>query len=154
MTKDFEYSMALDTFMEETRSQLGMPYIWGGDDFSGLDCSGSVVKCLKAIGYIGLGDDFTADGLWKRYKSHETYSQGEGYLIFWLDKHGKAYHVAICKNQTYCYTFDGGGSHVKTVQDSIKYNASMKLRRIDHRGNVFKVINLFRDKPKGENNGI
>ena len=149
MKTDFDYSLDKDAFMQTIKSYLNMPYIWGGDDFLGFDCSGSVVECLKSISYIGLGDDFTADGLWQRFKDYETSIKGtrEGALIFWFDKYGKAYHIAICKNQLFCYTADGGGSKVKTIQDAIKYNAFMKLRRIDHRGNVYKIVYFFRDKP-------
>ena len=29
---------------------VGTPYIWGGDDFAGFDCSGLIVELLKSAG--------------------------------------------------------------------------------------------------------
>lgn len=151
---DFEYSMDLEAFIDTIVSFINMPYIWAGDDFSGYDCSGSVIESLKSIGYIDLKDDFTANGLWKRFKDYEDDRPIRGSLIFWFDKDGKAYHIAVCENQYFCITADGGSSKVKTVQDAIKYNAFIKRRRIDHRGNVYKIINLFRNKPNVANSTL
>lgn len=45
-------------------SYLGTPYIWGGDDPSGFDCSGFVIECLKSVGLLSEKEDYTADGLY------------------------------------------------------------------------------------------
>ena len=143
--KDYEIRMDLTQFLDTIKSFINMPYRWAGDDaVGGFDCSGSVVEALKSIGYIKEKEDFTADGLWKKYsEDYEEQSPSIGSIVFWFDSNGKAIHVAVALNQFFCITADGGGSHVKTEEDAIKYNAFMKYRRIDKRGDGYKSVNLF-----------
>ena len=57
-------------FLKSALSYLGTPYIWGGDDPSGFDCSGFVVECLKTAGFLSENEDYTADGLLHKYKDY------------------------------------------------------------------------------------
>lgn len=129
-------------FMYFVKSLLGKWYIWGGDDPSGFDCSGMVVEGLKSIGAIPYDSDFTADGLWRRYKAYQTGHPVEGCLIFWF-KGDRAYHVAVCLDEEYCVTADGGGSKVLSEADAIKHNAFVKIRPITHRQDMPKFVRLF-----------
>ena len=43
---------------------IGKPYIWGGDDFSGFDCSGLIHEALQAAGLENRGYDCTANELY------------------------------------------------------------------------------------------
>lgn len=54
-------------FVTTALSYLGTPYIWGGDDPSGFDCSGFVIECLKSVGLLSENEDFTADGLYRKF---------------------------------------------------------------------------------------
>lgn len=98
-------------FMEKLRTQLyaegagereqyetlliifaGTPYVWGGSTPSGSDCSGSVCCVLNTI--YGTKIRVTADTLFRRY-----FIRRGGYgcgitALFFLDKDGKAVHVA------------------------------------------------------------
>ena len=55
------------TLVEYAEKFIGRPYVWGGDGSGkfggGFDCSGLVLEALKATGYIGNGQDLTAQGL-------------------------------------------------------------------------------------------
>jgi len=130
-------------FLQVARSMLNMFYRWGGDDPSGFDCSGVAVECLKVCGLIPLHSDYSAEALWTKFIDKETPTPDAGCLAFWFDSTGKAIHVAICLDPTYCLTADGGGSHVKTVEDAVKYNAFIKVRRIDHRKTKPQFVNPF-----------
>lgn len=130
-------------FLEVARLYLKDWYTWGGDDPSGIDCSGLVVECLKSVGLIPLHSDYSAEGLWHLFEKRRAPGAQSGSLAFWFDSTGKATHVAICLDAVFCITADGGGRHVKTVEDAIKHNAFIKVRRIDHRDKEPKFINPF-----------
>lgn len=130
-------------FLHRVKSFENMPYIWGGDDPSGFDCSGMVIEGLKSIGMLPLDSDYTANGLWGKFKYLETPQPEAGCLVFWFHDNDKAKHVAVCLDDEYCLTADGGGRHTITVDDAIEQNAFIKIRRIDHRTSKPKFIRLF-----------
>ena len=130
-------------FLDEALSYRHAWYTWGGDDPAGIDCSGLVVACLKAIGYLPKGIDLTANDLWHRYRHAEVKGSTAGCLAFWFTPDGRAYHVAICLDPWICLTADGGGSQVKTINDAIKYNAFMKIRPTDHRSTKPIFVRIF-----------
>lgn len=130
-------------FVREAGLYHGTPYIWGGDDPSGFDCSGLVVECLKAVGRLKESEDLSANGLWERFKHLEAPGPRDGCMVFWFKKRGRAYHVAICEDMDYCITANGGGSEVKTVGDAWEANAFIKTRPINHRGSVPKFVDIF-----------
>lgn len=61
----------IDKMFSELKRLKGLPYVWGGIDSTGLDCSGLVLYLLKFLGherfiYQGfLVYDVTADNLYK-----------------------------------------------------------------------------------------
>lgn len=122
--QEFHFLKAADSFINTW-------YTWGGDDPSGIDCSGLVVACLKACGIMGHGEDETADGLWHKFHGRYSVTKPErGALAFWFDGRGIATHVVICISPYFCITASGGGRHVLTQQDAIKHNAFVKMRPI------------------------
>lgn len=131
-------------FLQVIQSHLNRFYIWGGDDPEGFDCSGMVIDGLQAIGRFPVHLDATADGLWHRFKSAEVNLRARpGSLLFWFNNKGKAIHVAVALDKEYCITADGGGSRVKTIEDAKKYNAYVKIRRIDHRKAFPRILDIF-----------
>lgn len=131
-------------FLQVIESLLHTPYLWGGDDPTGFDCSGLVVEGLKSAGLIGLREDFSAEGLWQHFRSgNESITPGVGFLAFWFEPRGIANHVAVCLDQYHCITADGGGSRVKSIEDAIRYNAYIKIRPIKHRKTDPKFLNIF-----------
>ena len=126
-------------------SLLHTPYRWGGDDPAGIDCSGMVIDCLQAVGLFPLKSDTTADGLYNKFRKNGIAEIPQpGDMVFWFDSEGKAYHVAIAIDRFHCITADRGGKRIKTLEDAIKHNAFIKIRRIDHRKDLPKVVNLFK----------
>jgi len=120
------------------------PYSWGGDDPTGLDCSGFVVECLKSIGKLKAHEDLSADGLWKRFKLYEHHGKPKPCcLAFWFTG-DRATHVAICLDDEFCLIVEGGGSTTHTPEDAANANAFIKLRPIYgiRKANP-KFINLF-----------
>jgi D-gamma-glutamyl-meso-diaminopimelic acid endopeptidase CwlS len=130
-------------FVKEAERHHGRFYIWGGDDPSGFDCSGLVVECLKAVGRLKGNEDLSADGLWHRFKAYKVERPREGCMIFWFNDGGRATHTAIAIDEEFCFTADGGGSRVRTMQDAIKYNAFIKTRPIMARSSMPRFVDIF-----------
>jgi len=98
--------------METAMAHHGKPYLWGGNDPLGFDCSGYVIECLRAGGVVHKDFDTTADGLWNKFRKQygETDKPGRGTLAFWLDRGGIARHVTICVSETSYIGAEGGSS--------------------------------------------
>lgn len=74
---------------------VGAPYLWGGGEREGSDCSGSVCAALS----LALGEKVrvTADTLYRKFFTEDTEDFSGGgflYAAFFLDRSGKALHVA------------------------------------------------------------
>lgn len=129
-------------FLTTALSYLNTPYLWGGDDPSGIDCSGYVINCLRSIGYLGQKEDTTAQGLFDRFKSKEVPSPREGALCFYFDAVGHCYHVTICLDQWYEIGASGGGSKVTTPAEAWKANAFVRIGPLFD-GGTKRFVNLF-----------
>ena len=129
-------------FEQVALSYLNTPYLWGGDDPSGIDCSGFVLNCLRSIGFVGAKEDMTADTMWKKWKAKEISAPQEMALIFYFRPDGVARHVTICLDQWFEIGADGGGSQVTNIAEAWKANAFVKISPIDLLPNV-KFVNLF-----------
>jgi len=70
----------------------GTPYIPGGSSPSGCDCSGSVCTALNVL--YGTDTDVTADTLYKLYFTERSDSDDALCAVFFIDRNGKAVHVA------------------------------------------------------------
>lgn len=122
---------------------LGTPYVWGGDDPSGFDCSGFVIECLKSAGVLGEKDDYTADGLFRLFTTRIADKPEKGALLFWLDEEGKAVHVTICLDERFHIGASGGCSSTVDSQAAWKANAYVKIRLIHFNSRTMRVIRLF-----------
>ena len=72
----------------------GLPYIWGGQDRHGVDCSGLVVCCLRSLGVLGPKEDLTSRGLAARWA--KVTDPQEGDLAYYCGKTDpKITHVGI-----------------------------------------------------------
>lgn len=103
-----------EAVLNEAEKYLGIPYVWGGKDPSGFDCSGLVSWVYR----YALGMDFIAYTVSQEVLGQEvSLSDLEmGDLLFWGDS-GASHHVAI---------YIGGGQYIHAPQT----------------GEVVKVANL------------
>jgi murein DD-endopeptidase len=81
----------LDRFRFFLLQQVGNPYIWGGENFTGADCSGSV--CLAMSAACGVKIRTTAEDLFKRIFT-DPVRPGEISALFVKDPTGKISHIA------------------------------------------------------------
>ena len=126
-------------------SYLGTPYIWGGDDPSGFDCSGFVIECLKTGGIIKEKEDFTADGLMHLFSSKLVEKPHEGALVFTLNRKGKATHVVICLDEHFQIGASGGTKNTSDPKAAWRDNAYVKIRPIRFNCERMKVADPFQD---------
>jgi len=132
--------------VEYIQRWIGTPYIYGGDDFSGFDCSGLIVETLQSVGFIKHKSDYTADGLYNLLKNGRQISVPyHGCLVFWFNTQGQASHVAMCLNNRQIIESGGGGSDTDTVEDAIQRNAYVRIRRLNYRGPNYKILDPFKD---------
>ena len=108
---------------------VGTPYIWGGDDFAGFDCSGLIVELLKSAGVLPRVGDWTAQGLYERFVDLEMPMPHAGCLAFWR-RSGRMTHVEYCITNAQTIGASGGGSGTTNRIAAIRDNAYVKVRPV------------------------
>lgn len=124
-------------------SFLGRWYKWGGSTPKGFDCSGLCVEILQAVGLIDRKADYTAQGLYEKFKDKKTDKPKEGCLVFWGENDKKIIHIEYCISEELAIGASGGGSKTLTVQDAIKQNAFVKIRPFRSRKNIIGFVDPF-----------
>ena len=127
----YRYKLAT-CFVEYAKMFIGQPYLWGGDDsIDGFDCSGLVVESLKAVGMMTT-EDATANTLFNKYENCLVETPRLGSLVCYA-REGRIAHIGIYWDCGLYITADGGGSHIKTLEDAARHNAFVKVRPVSSR---------------------
>ncbi|MGL9730013.1 NlpC/P60 family protein [Enterococcus sp. DIV0756] len=100
--------------VNEAEKYIGTPYVWGGKDTSGFDCSGLTQYVYKQV----TGKDI---GVWTVAQESsgtqiDVSQAQQGDLLFWGDQ-GSTYHVAISA---------GGDQYIHAPQpgENVKYGST------------------------------
>ena len=110
-------------------SFLGKPYIWGGDNPDGFDCSGFCIEILKSVGLLPRQGDWTAQGLWHKFQDFEVKRPHFGCLVFWTNKSGdKIIHVEMAISGHLAIGASGGGSRTTDRKKAMTQGAYIKVR--------------------------
>ena len=128
---------------EVAMSYLGTPYIWGGNDPEGFDCSGFVIEILQSIGIFPRHQDTTASGLFNRYQ--RTNGNDLGNLVFWGTSQGSIKHVEFCLGYGLAIGASGGGRSCINKATAMRLNAYIKIRLINSRVGVLGYVDPFQD---------
>jgi len=129
---------------------LLVPYLWAGNDFSGMNCSGLVIEYLQSVGVLPHKYDGTADDLYNLFKNR-IINNGlvySGCLAFWFgfNDQGKriAVHVGVVIHDGLVISSTGGGEETDSEEDAIRHNAFVKMRPLNYRGSDYKVVDPFK----------
>ena len=121
---------------------VGSAYTWGGDDaIAGFDCSGLIIEILKSVGKLPRKGDWTAGGLFLRFRDKKVMVAKEGCLVFYA-KNNKVNHVEYVWKRGLTIGASGGGSTTLTKQDAIEQNAYVKVRPM--RVGYYAIVNPFK----------
>ena len=124
-------------------SFLGKWYKWGGSTPKGFDCSGLCVEILQAVGLVKRKTDYTAQGLYDKFKDKKVDKPVEGCLVFYGSSLKKIIHIEYCINEELSIGASGGGSKTLTEKDAIEQNAFIKIRPFRSRKNIVAFVNPF-----------
>ncbi|MGO3114597.1 C40 family peptidase, partial [Enterococcus pseudoavium] len=100
--------------VDEAGKYIGTPYVWGGKDTSGFDCSGLTQYVYKQVTGKDIGGWTVAQ---ESAGSQISVGQAQaGDLLFWGDQ-GSSYHVAISA---------GGDQYIHAPQpgENVKYGST------------------------------
>lgn len=76
--------------LAQARRMLGIPYVWGGNSLSGLDCSAFTQRAYRTVG-IELPRFSGA----QHFKGYRVYEPQPGDLVWWGPWRGGGRHVSI-----------------------------------------------------------
>ena len=124
---------------------LGRPYIWGGDNPAGFDCSGLVIEALKSVGVLPRNGDWTASGLFARFGGIGQAAARPGDLVFWDEPIVHVEMIASLGPPTLAIGASGGGSWAFDVEQAYQRGAFVKVRPIATRGGLMRFSNPYQD---------
>lgn len=126
--------LSKEPFIRFLYSMLNVPYIWGGQSFNGVDCSGFAQLALQTVGLDPKGDQ-TAQTLYNTFvnDSYKRMYPELGTLIFHGHTVNNITHIRIALDDHFCIEAGGGDSTTKTLDDAIKKNACVRIRTIESR---------------------
>jgi len=143
----------------------GLPYLYAGDNpvietkietapdgskvimqYGGVDCSGVVVEYCRCLfpAWAKEKKDMTAQGIYWEFP--RTMRPERGGFVFFGKNINAISHIGLLYNDWQFLGANGGGKHVKTIADAVKYDAYVNLRPYRYRSDVVGYSSPFKHK--------
>ncbi len=140
--KHFARITEIDLFVKCAFRWVGTPYVWGGDDPKGIDCSGLVQECLESVGKNPPGGDKTADGIYRAMKNYRKSGDVEKGSILFFGTEERIVHTAIAVDRSFMIEAGGGGSKTTSPEKAWVHNAWVRVRPITARKDLVASMSL------------
>lgn len=128
--------------IDYAKSFYGVPYVYGGDDHAGVDCSGYISELMRAAGMIGNKERLNAQQLYERFSlngSHDIWAPCS--LAFYGGSvAGHIIHVSMLLDSQSCIEGGGGDSTTVNLSQAIERNAFVRIRPIKLRKDFLMVL--------------
>lgn len=134
----------LDMMVMYAQYFIKTPYVWGGNNYSGYDCSGFVQEALASVGLDPKGDQ-SAQTLYDYFSQRWDEKLNRGSLLFFGRSKKEITHVALAVSRNFMIEAGGGGHLITNEATARAANACIRIRPIDNRSDL--VSTLF---PRGE----
>lgn len=122
-------SMMRRKFLKVGLELMNTPYIWGGKDTTGVDCSGVVTFALfhTTGGRVDWRFSHNTDLLWLKLPPIVDPQPGD--LAFYGGKDGDDVdHVMVCLGHGMVFGACGGRPDMKTAAQAAKWDARVKVK--------------------------
>lgn len=129
----------IDISLDYMLTFSGTPYIWGGTNPAGFDCSGYVIEYLRALGVVDSKYDDSALGIYNKFKGYATSEKKRGFLVFYGDSFNTIDHVEIMLTDRLALGASGGDRSTLSTSIALKKNAFVRVRPISRMNNVAYV---------------
>lgn len=131
----------ISAFERVAISYLNIPYIWGGKNPSGFDCSGLVCAILKSFNVLREADVLNAQGLLNLFVTQPGVKplKEAGALVFYGASKDSIKHVAYCISEYLCVEAHGDSS-CTSIAKSLAWNngtgAYVRISSIKRRNDI------------------
>lgn len=136
----------MSLFLSNIESLRGIPYVWGGKDPHGLDCSGCVTYALRQADGPDLTQMWNCGRLIGEAEEVQPIDYAPGMLAFYGFSRKAPDHVMVvfpssATGQLVCYGACGGNHYTLTQEDARKLGAKVQERpRIKYRHDFLGVF--------------
>ncbi len=118
-------------------SFLGIPYVYGGKNLNGLDCSGFITEILKSISMLGYHEVLSAQGIYDRFIQPDKGAVCDkaipGAILFFGKSPTAISHVAMACSAYSLIEAGGGDERTISPNMAIANDARVRKRGINYR---------------------
>lgn len=140
--------MTREEFLIKLMSLHGLPYIYGGQDMNGVDCSGLVQIALSWL-KVNPPNDLTAQGLYNYFvqptkgRALTFEARNLGDISFYGKSDDNISHCGLALNNELMLEAAGGTPEIKTPELAKEKGAYVKVNSLYRRVDLISIIRPY-----------